>query len=373
MARPQVKDTSIFVFTDTTPMLPVHPDFDVYEDWTPTTWLEHCHEQWPQQCAECGKKMIRKLAADQFRFFCTNTCKSKWSRRLKEPILPSFYRYRQWPGKDDGEYPPEMQMIRDIWHDLKGEGANYVRCGGTNCSYPTNDEPMRKDKRGTRCMQPAGWGTQHKGTGNCRLHGGATPNYNKKVMKDFLLEKAEIVSMIYGTAVEDIQPEEAIMQELARTAGHVQWLYENLQTQDQKLLEEHQGEGEALRQYTKLGQQPSVWIDLYFRERQHLMSVAKTASSMGIAERQIRIAEEQGQLLAETIRAFMNDPDLALTPEQMVRAPGLIRRHLAALPVGSKPTPTAPTIIDENGEPISVAEVVTEDQLLEEPQYPEEG
>jgi len=32
-----------------------------------------------------------------------------------------------------------------------------------------------KTRAGTPCKKPAGWGTNHKGVGKCKLHGGATP------------------------------------------------------------------------------------------------------------------------------------------------------------------------------------------------------
>jgi len=150
--------------------------------------------------------------------------------------------------------------------------------------------------------------------------------------------------MIYGMPVEQIDPGEAVLQELARTAGHVQWLYEKMQE-----VEDDYGKDTALEQNTRMGRTPAVWVDLYYRERQHLLSVAKTAASMGIQERHIRLAEEQGRLLADVIRSFMQDPDLGLSPEQMVKAPELMRRHLAAIPMSTKPKPQAPSILLEDG------------------------
>lgn len=29
------------------------------------------------------------------------------------------------------------------------------------------------------CTRPAGWGTDHVGTGRCKLHGGCTPRHSK--------------------------------------------------------------------------------------------------------------------------------------------------------------------------------------------------
>lgn len=45
---------------------------------------------------------------------------------------------------------------------MSEDKKNYETCGA-------------KTRAGTPCKKPAGWGTNHKGTGKCKLHGGATP------------------------------------------------------------------------------------------------------------------------------------------------------------------------------------------------------
>jgi hypothetical protein len=47
---------------------------------------------------------------------------------------------------------------------------------------------------------------------------------------------------------------------------------------------------------------PSVWLDLYQRERTHLVRVSKAALDAGVSERLVRLAEQQGMLLAQVIR-----------------------------------------------------------------------
>jgi hypothetical protein len=51
--------------------------------------------------------------------------------------------------------------------------------------------------------------------------------------------------------------------------------------------------------------------------------------SDGIAERQVQLQEAQGALLADVIKAILED--LELTKEQRQSAPGVVRRHLTAL------------------------------------------
>jgi hypothetical protein len=251
----------------------------------------------------------------------------------------------QWEGRREGKPPPQVQENLDVWNkELDGDRRHVTQCGATMRGFPTNEYPLNKDNRGKTCSNPAGWNTDHPGSGHCRYHGGAMPNHTKKAQLARAEEEMRVQNMIYGTPIEEISPEEAILQELARTAGHVQWLYEKMQE-----VGEERGQDAPLEQSTKLGRTPAVWVDLYQRERSHLVSVAKTASTMGIQERQIKLAEEQGQLLAAVIRSFMNDPQLGLTPQQMVDAPEVMRRHLAAIPLSTTPKPRAPSIVQANG------------------------
>jgi hypothetical protein len=40
---------------------------------------------------------------------------------------------------------------------------------------PALDKCGAKNRQGTPCSRPAGWGTDHVGQGRCKLHGGASP------------------------------------------------------------------------------------------------------------------------------------------------------------------------------------------------------
>lgn len=76
------------------------------------------------------------------------------------------------------------------------------------------------------------------------------------------------------------------------------------------------------------GEAPRALVVLEAAERDRIVKYAKTAHDMGIAEREVRLAEQQGQLLASVIRNVLGDLDL--TPEQQALAPKAIGRHLRA-------------------------------------------
>jgi hypothetical protein len=67
-------------------------------------------------------------------------------------------------------------------------------------------------------------------------------------------------------------------------------------------------------------------VQLEAQERDRVVRFAKTAHDMGIAEREVKLAESQGALLAAVVRGILGDLDL--TAVQLERAPEVIQRHL---------------------------------------------
>lgn len=161
----------------------------------------------------------------------------------------------------------------------------------------------RRDGTGGTCRRPAGWGTPHPGHGPCKLHGGNTRNHLVAAQA----EQARQAVATYGLP-RDIDPAAALLEEVHRTAGHVAWLSDRIAELDEDALA--WGPTEVAEKTatefpgtdTKETARPSVWLDLYHRERAHLVRVSKAALDAGISERLVRLAEQQGAMLAEVIR-----------------------------------------------------------------------
>lgn len=64
-------------------------------------------------------------------------------------------------------------------------------------------------------------------------------------------------------------------------------------------------------------------------ERDRCANFATKAIAAGLAERQVRLAEQQGILIVATIRSILTD--LNLTPEQQTLVGEVVPRHLRAL------------------------------------------
>lgn len=204
-------------------------------------------------------------------------------------------------GPDGKELAPE-------WTPWEGR-CNAKRFGGTGL-----------------CRLKAGWGTEHVGVGCCKRHGGKTPTHNVGAQRE--LARRAVVT--YGLPVE-IDPQDALLQEVWRTYGHVLWLSDWIQQYDPESLVfgvvsedsakvRRGGAGKdsngdewrlhGLRKFTARAA-PSVWLQEYQRERQHLARVCRDAIACGLAERQVKLAEEQGRQIAGVIQVFISSLEAA--------------------------------------------------------------
>jgi hypothetical protein len=156
------------------------------------------------------------------------------------------------------------------------------------------------------------------------------------------MEKAERAVKTLGLPLEGQSPQQVLLDEIARTAGHVRWLGELIANLEPDSVgwgiaaeEKRTGVGEMetnidLTTTTKVAR-PSVWVELYQKERAHLVHVAKVAIQCGIAERQIKLAEEQGHMIANAFRELIEDPELALNAMQVAAARTIASKVLRAM------------------------------------------
>ncbi len=167
--------------------------------------------------------------------------------------------------------------------------------------------------KGKRCRQPAGWGVKGMNRGPCKKHGGATDSVRQHHQKAMALEAV----VTYGLP-RKVDPHTALLQEVWRTAGHVTWLASIIHTSDSNALVWGPTEEQMQTQKQRRGAAsmphgsfdvethsgtiqaaPSVWLQMYQKERRHLVDVCKTAIACGIAERQVRLAETYFTIMRE--------------------------------------------------------------------------
>ena len=182
---------------------------------------------------------------------------------------------------------------------------------------------------GKRCKKAAVLG----GT-VCESHGAGKRGTKQREHFDRRHKKQKAAQAVatYGLPRE-VDPHDALLEEVHRTAGHVAWLGDIVSELDRGALvwgitEQVQKDAtEFPGTDVKAQAAPNVWLELYHRERQHLVKVAKAAIDAGIDERRVRLAEEQGRVIVDVLKATLADLGVDVTPE----VASTVGRHLRAV------------------------------------------
>ena len=177
------------------------------------------------------------------------------------------------------------------------------------------------------------------GVAVCKRHGGHAPQVIAAAERRSKEAAAELAVVTYGLPRE-VAPDVALLEEVHRTAGHVAWLAEVVGQLEREevtwgLAEETDappGENGGGGVTTKHKASVNVWVKLYQDERRHLAAVCRDALAAGIAERQVRLAEQQGALLAGAVSRILDA--LGLSPAQRELVSVVVPRELRAISGG---------------------------------------
>ena len=166
-----------------------------------------------------------------------------------------------------------------------------------------------------------------EGASTCRVHGSGSRKAKaaaaRRVEEAKAAREAEKAVTTLGLS-RDVSPSEALLEEVRWTAGHVDWLRDRVREVERdelvwgktKVKDGFGPMGPSAE--TTEGATPSVWYDLYEKERKHLVTVCTAALRAGVEERRVRLAEAQGAQVAEVIRAILDDLGLTLEQQQKV-------------------------------------------------------
>jgi hypothetical protein len=139
------------------------------------------------------------------------------------------------------------------------------------------------------CGLPAGWGTDHPGTGRCKLHGGSTPTHRKAAVEQ--QARAELARL-------DLPPVEDPLSELARVCGQVLGWKDMLAEKVNALASlryENEAGGEQLRA------EVALWERALDRCERFLTAMAR----LNIDERLAKISEERAELIISVLTAAL--------------------------------------------------------------------
>jgi hypothetical protein len=107
----------------------------------------------------------------------------------------------------------------------------------------------------------------------------------------------------------EVDPDQALLEEVWRAAGHVKWMGDRIADWD-------------LDPSEPLEPDQAVWLHQYQSERDRLVKVAKMVVDAGLAEKQLQVANKQAELIAVALETIFIG--LELTAEQRRRIPDVV-------------------------------------------------
>lgn len=208
------------------------------------------------------------------------------------------------PRKDRPKAEPQTRI---------GPQGEFATCGA-----------HKKDGAGL-CRNPAGMGTDHLGYGTCKYHMGCTPAVARGAHRALLADKVDEMKRL-GVVPANANPEEVLLQEVARAAGAVAY-FDDLVA--------------ALEEDELLSPRGIVLTEMWNEQRRLLAQTAKSVVQAGLAKRTVQVQETQAALLVQIVLAVIGSPELSLDSEQQSIARRLVASQLRALPTAVLDTTAA--------------------------------
>lgn len=175
------------------------------------------------------------------------------------------------------------------------------------------------------------WAVQDSTT--CRMHGGTSPQARKAAARRREERQAKEAVELFAVPVET-SPSEALLDLVQWTAGEVAYW----RAEVRKVAQEEPAKLTAgLTKIVETGDvkqrtvetTPHIAYRMLASASDRLERYATAALRAGVEERRVRLAEDQGALVAQVIKAVLDE--LHLTPEQAARVPTVVPAQLRLL------------------------------------------
>lgn len=158
----------------------------------------------------------------------------------------------------------------------------HKRRNRTGCEAPDMSACFQP---GHLCQRSKGYGTDHKGVGKCKYHGGTSPNGQKFAAREAAVNALERMGVPVPT-----DPVQGLLDTVALCAGMVRYL--GGKVYDLAAPAVMTAFGPAV--------DPNVTLLAMWSDR--LARACKLAIDANISERHVRLAEQQGALIVEVLR-----------------------------------------------------------------------
>jgi len=172
-----------------------------------------------------------------------------------------------------------------------------------------------------------------KGGTVCASHGGKSPQAKAAAARRLAEQEAAKAVRLFAAPV-DIDPARALVELVQWTAGEVAYWREQVRAlaggNPEALTwgitrEKEGGEDHG----TTLEAKPNVAYLMLTDAQDRLAKYAAAALKAGVEERRVKLAEDQGALVAQVIRSILDQ--LNLTSEQQARVPEVVPAQLRLL------------------------------------------
>lgn len=165
-----------------------------------------------------------------------------------------------------------------------------------------------------------------KGANVCRMHGGAIPAVKAAAARRVAEQKAAKAMSLLAAPV-DIDPAQALLELVQWTAGEVRYWRAEVNRISEEQPEaltwgptkQEAGEGpQGPIDTTTMEATPPVAYRMLESAQDRLAKYAAAALRAGVEERRVRLAEDQGALVAQVIRRILDRLDLAEWQAELV-------------------------------------------------------
>lgn len=162
------------------------------------------------------------------------------------------------------------------------------------------------------CRRPAGWGTDHPGWGQCKLHGGAAPNNRKRALADAARDAA--IKLGFAPVGDPLMTLASVTGELVAVKDYFRGEVERLTS-----IRTTTDEG---------GEQLRAELTGYQQALRDTVSALSIMAKLNIDERLAKISEAQAAAVIEAIGVACDA--VGLDAGQRRLAIGAVRDHFAA-------------------------------------------
>lgn len=199
---------------------------------------------------------------------------------------------------------------------------------GRWCEEHGRWECVKRAKKGGLCH-----GLRILGLDRCRMHAGQSGALART------RGEASLRRATYGLPRE-VDPGQALLEEVHRTAGHVAWLAMRVRDLEESELvwgvveevDRPAGEKSLGGVETKSKAVPHAYVTLYQQERDRLARVAKAAIDAGVSERVVAVYEQVATAYVQMWDRVLDRLDLSAA--QRARVPEVVQGELRAIAGG---------------------------------------